>query len=337
MNERYFAILLICGWVIFIIGSGIVFYSFYLSEDYFECSEFSSCLENRPFYCNDAGKVVMNSGVCNCLENFLIKGNSCESNYETEEKVIRLNYFLNEKESFIYLDVFKGVSDYVAGLPRELIYFGDQKPLRVDFNLNAMNNEVQNFYLMDLVFKIREITEKKEDQLRIAVSLVQNIPYENANRSWSFKGTNVEAMRFPYEVLYEGSGVCEEKSNLLAYLLREFGYSVVIFHFPSANHQAVGVACPIKKSFGGTGYCFIETTGPAIISSSNYFYADGIVLGSDFQILKISEGDSLGWRMREYRDGKRLDKINQKFKDGITIGALDMFFLNRLKERYSLD
>jgi len=48
-------------------------------------------------------------------------------------------------------------------------------------------------------------------------------------------------------VLYEDKGVCGEKSLLLAYLLRELGYGVVLFEFKPENHYGGRKlkACPV--------------------------------------------------------------------------------------------
>ena len=103
-----------------------------------------------------------------------------------------------------------------------------------------------------------------DDQARIAISLVQQIPYD-----WQTFGLE---NRYPYEVIYDNTGVCEEKSRLLAFLLRDLGFDVVLFSFESENHMAVGIMCPVQYSYKNTGYCFVETTEPTMITYSQGEY-----------------------------------------------------------------
>lgn len=112
----------------------------------------------------------------------------------------------------------------------------------VNINLNKENGitTTQKNSLNELVRQIKLLTANKDDQARIAISLVQNIPYD-----YSKLGTVSTNVRYPYEVLYENTGICEEKSLLLTYLLRELGYGIVLFEFKQENHMAVGIKSPL--------------------------------------------------------------------------------------------
>jgi hypothetical protein len=165
-----------------------------------------------------------------------------------------------------------------------------------------------------LVEEIQNITSNKDDQARIAISLVQNINYD-----WDgFKSGNTNG-KYPYEVLYTCCGVCSEKSELLAYLLRGLGYEVVIFRFETESHDAVGIKCPQQYSYKDTGYCFVESTSPTIITDSSGDYVGVGKLTTTPEILKICDGNSFEGVSEEYNDavtwnsignGKVLDEHN---------------------------
>jgi len=152
----------------------------------------------------------------------------------------------------------------------------------------------------------------KDDQARIAISLVQKIPFGISDRKIKFGERDVDYSRYPYEVLYEGQGTCGEKSTLLALLLRELGYGVVLFYYEKENHESLGIKCPLEEGYKGTGYCFVETTGPAIISDDRIAYSGGIWLNSIPQIMLISEGITFGENnFYEAGDANILQKIRE--------------------------
>lgn len=120
----------------------------------------------------------------------------------------------------------------------------------------------------ELAGRIRELGQKNglsDDQIvELTATFVQNIAYDQAktDRRESGQDTDAEKVTYPYEVLYEEKGVCQDKSYLAYRLLKELGYGVAIFLFPDPkdNHMAVGVRCPAQYSNYDSGYCFLETT-----------------------------------------------------------------------------
>jgi hypothetical protein len=93
-----------------------------------------------------------------------------------------------------------------------------------------------------------------DEYLEFVVSAVQAIPY----------GVPDAEVAFPAEVLTGGTGVCSDKSLLLAGLLLAEGYDTVVWIFPTQWHTAVGVASD-GAVFLDSGYAFIETTSPAFV------------------------------------------------------------------------
>jgi hypothetical protein len=189
---------------------------------------------------------------------------------------------------------------------------------------------------MPLVVRIQNLASEKKDQARIAISLVQKIPYET-DAVFDSSNPNLWRLKYPYDVLYKQEGLCGSKSDLLAFLLKELGYEVVIFHYYGENHEAVGIKCPKRYSLNGTGYCFIETTRPAILSHSEGEYSEEGKLHSNPEIIKISNGTSLGMDMEEYRHARELSNIySASENNGGKINVLEYFRYDQLAKRYGL-
>jgi len=202
---------------------------------------------------------------------------------------------------------------------------------KADFKFKKIDEKEQRELLLGLVMKIKNLTLVKEDQMRIAVSLVQNIPYAESEKTFVTRNIISNYSRYPYDVLYDNAGICGEKSELLAFLLRELGYEVVFFYHAYENHEAVGIKCPLKESFNDTGYCFIETTGPSIITDNSIDYVGGIRLVSEPEVVLISTGDSLGVDLYEYKDANNMEKIRDSW---ISFSSSVKF--NKLKKKYGL-
>ncbi|MCX6778560.1 MAG: hypothetical protein NT157_06825 [Candidatus Micrarchaeota archaeon] len=200
--------------------------------------------------------------------------------------------------------MYEGLDDYLAGLPRTYYCTGGVCPSDSELQLRFLNEDHQRDELLLLVDAIESRTENKDDQARIAISLVQNIPYDKVAADTD----NLEN-RYPYEVLFDNKGVCEEKSRLLAFLLREFGYGAVLFSYERENHMAVGIKCPEQYSLSNMGYCFIETTNPSIITDNMGQYREIGYLRSDPTRIVINDGESFASVSREYNDAKRLEEL----------------------------
>ena len=326
---RHFLIIL---FVIMVLAL-IAIYIAYTSSKILVCNDgtfYDCCSLIKPYYCEE-GILMEKASVCGCSELTTKSEDTCISKYQTNPKNISLNYVLRGEEGEIGFTVYEGMYNYLSKVPRSIYYSGDEIPSRADFKLKNMDEEEQRELLLPLVVKIQEITDDKNDQLRIAISLVQNIDYDLSNKTNPFIENRINYSRYSYEVLYDMQGICGEKSALLAFLLREMGYTVSLFYYAQENHEALGIGCPIRKSFDDTGYCFIETTGPAILSDDSIEYIDGITLSSEPQILILSEGDSLGKNLYEYRDAEIMRWLRQ--------GKFVLFAkskLEKLQKKYDL-
>ena len=198
-----------------------------------------------------------------------------------------------------------------------------------------MNDSLQRESILPLVKEIQNLApDSKTDQARIAVSLVQNIPYGFSDKKELILGKEFNHHRYPYEVLYDNEGICGEKSQLLAFLLKELGFDVAIFYNQMENHESVGIKCPKRKSWHGSEYCFVETSGPSIISDASITFVGGINLESKPLVMKISDGISLSSNLEDYEDAESFKKIREKNGN---LNSFDITKLDELRKKYGLD
>jgi hypothetical protein len=186
----------------------------------------------------------------------------------------------------------------------------------------------QDPFLLPLVEAIREKSTDPDDQARIAVSLVQQIPYDQEMLD---KGTL--EIRYPYQTLLDNKGVCCEKSVLLAYLLHKMGYGVALFDFEREKHTAVGIQVAPEYAYKNTGYAFIETTTPLIISDGNGEYpAFGRII-SPPDVLPAGEGKSFGSIQEEWNDAREWQRLNSL---GPVLGRSDYNHWQSLCRKYGI-
>ncbi len=229
------------------------------------------------------------------------------------------------------------MADYLSEIPREIAYDDGGEISRADFELKKIDEGKQREFLLPLVTQIQNLASDKTEQARIAVSIVQKIPYGNSDKSANFFGTSLSYSRYPYETLYDYMGVCEEKTELLAFLLRELGYGVVLFYHPFENHQSLGIKCPDLYDFRDTGYCFVETTGSSIISDDEIEYTEIGKLLSEPEVIQISGGNSLGFGLYEYKDAEEMIKIRRVREKTSMLNFFQHRKLEELKSKYGLE
>lgn len=213
----------------------------------------------------------------------------------TDPKIVTMSFMYDGNKYHVDYIVYKGLNDYLASLPRTITYYGDP-PNTKDFIMRDLDQNHQKIVLRSLINYIANFTEDMDDQARIAVSMVQNILYDDIGLESGLLNS-----KYPYEVVYTQTGVCGEKSELLAFILRELGFSVVIFEYEEESHRAVGIKCPYEYSYNGTGYCFVETTTPSIISDSDNEYV-GVGKLTSYELIFICDGLSFDSVSEEYND-----------------------------------
>ncbi|MBI4116851.1 hypothetical protein HY449_03855 [Candidatus Pacearchaeota archaeon] len=296
-----------------------------------------SCSLNKPYYCSGEGILYSNASVCGCPAGMKKDRDVCISDYMNNPREINLKYFINGNESEINFTAYNGLVNYLSSLSEQISYRNDEIPSRRDFKLRDISEKNQRELLMPLVVEIRNAAKTDLDQLRIATSIVQNIEWGNSNKTGRYQRFGVGYSRYPYEVVYDSMGVCGEKSELLAFLLKEMGYGVAIFYNAEENHESVGIKCPLEKSWHETGYCFIETSGPAIISDSTIEYAGGIKINSKPETMILSEGKSLPENMQEYEDAEFMMKMRSDLNNGgRIINPFRVWKYNEIRKKYNI-
>lgn len=120
--------------------------------------------------------------------------------------------------------------------------------------------------------------------LELATAFVQSAITYDWQTAYQISGGKI---RYPSETLAQRTGVCADKTILLAALLQPLGYGLAIFTWDRANHMALGVAVPAGQGNFGTDYAMIETTAPTAIGSVPEKYAGGIRLDGKPEVVAL--------------------------------------------------
>ena len=245
------------------------------------------------------------------------------------------DYVLRGNPGSITLTLYTGIYDQQrAGMKPAtcLRYSSDPSPCTQEeirqYYLRYLNESSQEQGLDELVSRIRSKSSNPDDQARIAISLVQNIPYDFGK----LDALNPN-MSYPYGVLYRQKGVCSEKSLLLAYLLRELGYGVGLFEFRAENHMALGIRSPAAYSYRNSSYAFVETTAPSIVTDADGDYIGVGKLTSIPGIMPISPGRSFVSVGEEYQDALQ---FNQLIGMGSVLDQAHYFQWTALVQKYGI-
>jgi hypothetical protein len=179
-------------------------------------------------------------------------------------KDIHLNYTItkDKKDDTIYYVRFKSHSS-------EYIGFIKTKEVKVNqdvYNNKSSDSDDQMRELDKVVDKIKLETTDNDDRARIAISMVQTIPY--------IEGIRNESAKKPYRVLYSNSGDCDEKTLLLEYILYKLGYDVVTFETYITQFEYVGGSWQVQFDY------------PLTINTQQLFEWD-----NQFHIIDDTNGD----------------------------------------------
>jgi len=234
-----------------------------------------------------------------------------ESNFQTR----RLSFISVGLENTISLPVYKDVKDH----------FSLKNPVGcsnlAEYYLDYLSSSTQRHYLNKLIEAIWQHAKNLDEQARIAINLVQRIPYDIDKPRFEMKYDPYTRIRYPYEVIADNKGICCEKSLLLAFLLRESGFGVALFIFEDESHMAVGIKCPKEFTYHDTGYAFIETTAPTIATDIELYYPEINKLGvfwkqlkSSPRIVPLCDGSSFDSIYQEFFDAKEWNELNEKYR-----------------------
>lgn len=149
--------------------------------------------------------------------------------------------------------------------------FGSGGRLREGYITAFVQEQAGSAFIDRLARQFRDIRDQRglddDEYLEMMTAAIQSIPYGKISN---------RACLAP-EVLSTGSGICTDKSLLLASLLLHEGYDTVLWVFTTQAHAAVGVASDHAR-FRDSGYAFIETTQQRFIGqvSPDYLAAGPI-------------------------------------------------------------
>lgn len=297
-------------------------------------TQYDQCSPLKSYYCL-GGVLIQNASICGCSNFTKQEGDKCISKYQTAPANISFNYTLRGKSGQINLTIYKGMDDYLSSIPRYVN--SSENPTLNDFKLLSLDEGNQRDFLIEVLVDIINSAESKDDQARIAVSLIQTIPFGASNRTIKLADIPIDYYRYPYEVLYDNQGICDEKSELLAFFLREIGYQNAFLYYPKENHEAIGIRCPTAKGLNNTGYCFVETTGPSIISDYKTEYVGIGQLNSIPEIIPVPGELTFGEKnLYEYDDAKTLNEIRDAAKKEGAINMIEYWQFKSLKKKYGL-
>jgi hypothetical protein len=217
-----------------------------------------------------------------------------------------LAYTLRGGRGQIEFKIYGGVLQYLQNNPISNTYYCTNGVCPTTFELESrfIDDNTQKRELDSLARLIEGKTADKDDQARIAISLVQNIPYD-----WDSLKLSDPHSKYPYEVIALEKGVCGEKSKLLVFLLRELGFGTALIDYKAERHQAVGISCPSTYSLLNSGYCFVEATAPNIVTDDQGNYVEVGKLTSVPEITKMSDGLSFTSVSEEYQDNQKLKQL----------------------------
>ncbi len=225
--------------------------------------------------------------------------------FQQSPKTLSYSYFSDNNRKSISFTTYGGLSDYFSGK-----HEASQPGTESEVIANLLENDYQDEYLQPFIETIKKRSLNPDDDAKIAISLVQHMPYF-LNKPYR-PPVN---WYYPYETLNNNGGASTDKSVLTAYLLKELGYETVLFEYSS--HMAAGVKCSPDYGFDSTGYAFIETTRPTIIT-----YLPETTVG-----FSLSENP----RIIRINDGKRVLDVSTEYRDATRYGHLERMrgFLNQ--------
>lgn len=156
----------------------------------------------------------------------------------------------------------KDLYDYYQNDREHIVYQYKMNETKVppcysSFILSEHNRPI----MQGIVKQFEDMASSKFNQVQLAVSFVQSIPYTYDSVS---KGKE-EYLRYPVETLVDGSGDCEDKTALLAAILYEMRTDFILLVL--SDHMAVGIHDEHVDAeryllFQDKKYYYVETTDP---------------------------------------------------------------------------
>ncbi|WP_066635742.1 hypothetical protein [Desulfolucanica intricata] len=195
-----------------------------------------------------------------------------QDNYKAHESITVKSFpTTSEVSSNEYIDIgYKWKYDrnewtYTARILKDHYdYFKSLKRPATDDYSVYVTNPLNQPYIADLVKTFKKGAQKNNysewDTINYMVAFVQSLKYVPDKVSTGHD----EYPKYPIETLVDGGGDCEDTSILMASILQEMGYGVVLLGLP--DHMAIGVKGADNLpgayyTYQGVHYYYLETTG----------------------------------------------------------------------------
>ena len=176
---------------------------------------------------------------------------------------------------------------------------------------------------------IEELKSKEGNLVELLIAFIQGgLTYD-----WdSYYSINAD-LKYPYETLYHGKGVCSDKTLILGKLLIKLDYDICFFAFPKANHIAIGLKVPTGYGDFGTDYAFIETTNYKRIGTIPKTYESGVELEPNPTVyFPSSRGKKVYTEIITYKQ-EEADK-KQKYGENYWVASAEQKYI--LEDLYQL-
>ena len=171
----------------------------------------------------------------------------------------------NDQEYSITLALSTSTYEYFAQKPKVFLYTGSlPADWQEQYYDQFLADPLQDKIIAQIVKQLQnaaKIHNLQDDQIAdLAAAFIQSIPYDEARSRIITENPNNASPNYPYETLFLNRGVCADKTLLGWLIFHQLGYGVTIMAYPTANHMALGIACPKDNANYPSGYCYIETT-----------------------------------------------------------------------------
>lgn len=183
---------------------------------------------------------------------------------ETGAKTITLNCDYHGKNLSINEVVYSSVNDYYkSDLKKNIAYLAND-------NLSFVYTDKEDDTIKKLSDDIRAVGKAEDldedETLDLAACFLQSIPYDEA-KAVKILSTDKQypisevVPRYPYETLYDFTGICTDKSFLGVAVFRELGYESALLSFEKERHMSIGLGVPNGyQELGTADYAIIELT-----------------------------------------------------------------------------
>lgn len=239
------------------------------------CPESYNCVSNTCVKCGDGDcTTAVESKAscckdCGCNQGYECLGNTCHpvdaSNYRVQTQTLsefERRYAADAVPRAFSFNYEGDVYSITLDISDTAYLFYQDRQRGRDYDLYA-SDPYDDAIISRLATAFKTIGETLPDSgyapVGLAVSFVQSLPYTSDKVTTGYD----DYARFPYETLHDDGGDCEDTSLLMAAVLKEMGYGVVLVDLP--GHVAVGVKCDGSQGtyyeYEGSKYCYLETTG----------------------------------------------------------------------------